>query len=166
MANAPTAYAYDFLNFDALTGLLANDGDEVVSPSGARYKAIYLGGTTRMMTLPALRKLATLVEGGATVIGRAPVADPSLADADGQFAALVAKLWPGGGSAKVGKGQVIADADVEAGLATIRVRSDFRFTAGAPGPGSLSCIARPTREKSTSSAMAAPPPRRSRRTSG
>ena len=57
MADAPTAYAYDFLNFDALTGLLANDGDEVVSPSGARYKAIYLGGTTRMMTLPALRKI-------------------------------------------------------------------------------------------------------------
>jgi len=133
VADAPTAYAYDFLNFDALTGLLANDGDEVVSPAGARYKAIYLGGTTRMMTLPALRKLAALVEGGATVIGRAPVADPSLADADGQFAALVAKLWPGGASARVGKGQVIAGADVEAGLATIGVRPDFRFTGGSSG---------------------------------
>jgi len=133
VADAPTAYAYDFLNFDALTGLLANDGSEVVSPAGARYKAIYLSGTTRMMTLPTLRKLAALVEGGATVIGRAPVADPSLADADGQFAALVAKLWPGGGSAKVGKGQVIAGDDVEAGLATIGVRPDFRFTGGSAG---------------------------------
>jgi hypothetical protein len=133
VADAPTAYAYDFLNFDALTGLLANDGDEVVSPAGARYKAIYLGGTTRMMTLPALRKLAALVEGGATVIGRAPVAHPSLADADGQFAALVAKLWPGGASARVGKGQVSAGADVEVGLATIGLRPDFRFTGGSSG---------------------------------
>lgn len=133
VADAPRGYAYDFLNFGALTEQLRNEGSDVVSPSGARYRAIYLGGTSRFMTLPALRKLATLAEGGATIIGKAPSADPSLAGNATEFAALVAKLWPGGPVTKIGKGRVIAGTDVEQALASIGAAPDFRFTGASSG---------------------------------
>ena len=136
VADAPRTHAYDFLNFDALTGALANDGADVATPAGARYRAIYLGGTSRMMTLAALRKLGALVEGGATVIGLPPQADPGRSGDDAAFAALVAKLWPGGpgariGTYKVGLGQVIASQDVEQALGQIGVAPDFTFTGGS-----------------------------------
>ncbi|MFD1613265.1 glycosyl hydrolase [Sphingomonas tabacisoli] len=130
VADAPKAYAYDFVNAEALTSALRNDGAELATPGGARYRALYLGGSSRQMTLPTLRKIVALVEGGATVIGPKPVGNPSLAGAPAEFAALTDRLWPGGRSARVGKGQVIATTDIEAALAEIGLAPDFRYTGG------------------------------------
>jgi hypothetical protein len=109
VADAPKANAYDFVNADALGGVLLNQGNELVSQGGARYRAVYLGGSSRMMTLKTLRRLAELVDGGATVIGLAPQGSPALDDAQAAKAAewqqLVARLWPGSGDATVGKGR-------------------------------------------------------------
>ncbi len=124
----PTANAFDFVSFDALTGALTNDGNDLVSEGGARYKALFLGGSSRRMTVPALRRLVELVEGGATVIGTAPTSSPSLGDDARDFAALVKKLWPGTDIARVGKGRVVALGDVDAGLRAIGVAPDFHFT--------------------------------------
>ena len=76
VADAPKANAYDFVNYDALASSLVNDGNELVSPGGARYRALYLGGSSRQMSLAALRRLAALVEGGATVVGLPPQGNP------------------------------------------------------------------------------------------
>lgn len=66
-ANKPipelAGYNYDFVNADALTDVLSNAGDEIVSKGGARYKVLYLGGSAGRMTLPVLRRLAELVVG-------------------------------------------------------------------------------------------------------
>ena len=51
VADAPVNRAYDFVNYDALTGALTNEGGELVAPGGARYRALYLGGSSRKMTL-------------------------------------------------------------------------------------------------------------------
>ena len=64
-------------------------------PGGARYRALYLGGSSRKMSLAALRRLAALVEGGATVVGLRPEGSPGLAGDAAEYAALVEKLWPG-----------------------------------------------------------------------
>ncbi|RZJ98029.1 MAG: glycoside hydrolase [Novosphingobium sp.] len=133
VADAPTTYAYDFVNADALNDALANEGSEVVTPGGARYRAIYLGGSSRKMTLGTLRKLAALVEGGATVIGMKPEGNPGLSGEAAAWSTLVAKLWSGRAETSVGKGRVIASNDVEAGLRTIGVTPDFRFTGGQDG---------------------------------
>jgi hypothetical protein len=114
-----------------LTGALSNDGAEVVTPGGARYQALYLGGSSRHMTLPTLRKLAALVEGGANVVGLPPLEDPGLGDDAGEYRALVAKLWPGSGDARVGKGRVIASDKIESALETLGLASDFRMVDGA-----------------------------------
>jgi hypothetical protein len=135
VADAPKANAYDFVNADALGGVLLNQGNELVSQGGARYRAVYLGGSSRMMTLKTLRRLAELVDGGATVIGLAPQGSPALDDAQAAKAAewqqLVARLWPGSGDATVGKGRVIALADVDAGLARLGVAPDFRLVGAS-----------------------------------
>ncbi|MCW1429490.1 glycosyl hydrolase [Novosphingobium sp. JCM 18896] len=133
VADAPKAYAYDFVSADALMSALANDGNELTTPGGARYRVLYLGGSSRRMTLPALRKLAALVEGGATVVGMKPEGDPSLAANSTEYAALAAKLWNGGEVTQIGKGRVIASTDIEAALAKIGVAPDFRFTGGQDG---------------------------------
>jgi hypothetical protein len=131
--DAPHGHAYDFVNYDALVGRLRNDGGDVVAPSGARYKVIYLGGSSRLMTLAALRRIAVLAEGGATIVGIQPTGSPSLADDPSAYAALVAKLWPGGASTAVGKGRVIASADIDGALNLLGIAPDFRYTGGGAG---------------------------------
>ncbi|MBV1686700.1 glycoside hydrolase [Novosphingobium sp. G106] len=130
VADAPKAYAYDFVNADALTGVLANDGSDLVAPGGARYRTLYLGGSSRKMTLGTLRKLAALVEGGAIVVGMKPEGDPGLSGNRAEYAALTARLWAGGEETQVGKGRVIASCDIEAALGKIGVAPDFRFDSG------------------------------------
>ena len=130
VADAPRRHAYDFVNFDALASALTNEGSELVAPGGARYRALYLGGSSHRMTLAALKRIAELVEGGAVVVGIAPEGSPSLAGDAGEYGALVAKLWPAGGDTRIGKGRVIASRDVEAALKTIGVAPDFHFTGG------------------------------------
>ncbi len=131
IADAPFTSAYDFVNADALLNLLRNDGSDVIAPSGARYKLIYLGGTSRKMTLPVLKKLAALTEGGATIVGMAPEGNPGLSGDAGEYAALTAKLWPGSGDALVGKGRVIASRDVELSLRMLGSAPDFKVYGGA-----------------------------------
>lgn len=141
VADAPTRYAYDFVNAGALMDAIRNDGDELVSTGGARYKILYLGGSSRRMTLPLLKRLATLVEDGATVVGTAPQDSPALADDRSEWKNLVARLWPGSAVAKVGKGRVIASSDVEKSLASLGVQPDFSYV-GAQADANLPFVHR------------------------
>ena len=132
VADAPKAHAYDFVNFEALTSALSNDGNEILTPGGARYRALYLGGSSRRMTLAALERIAALAEGGATVVGQAPEGSPSLSGDPARYRELVAKLWTGSPQTSIGKGRVIASSDIAGALASIGVAPDFRFS-GAEG---------------------------------
>jgi hypothetical protein len=132
LQDLPRRYAFDYVSADALLNELdVRDGD-VVSKGGARYRLIFLGRASRQMTLPVLRKLAALVEAGATLVGDAPAASPSLADDPGEFARLVRMLWSGGADTRVGQGRVIAGRDVEAALAAMGVEPDFSYAARQP----------------------------------
>ncbi len=128
LADVPTRNAYDLIDADALLGQMSVQDGAVVSRSGARYRLIYLGGSSARMTLPVLRKIAALAEDGATIVGEAPTGSPSLADDATAYAALVKRLWGGGESTSVGKGRVIAGRDVERALATAGVQPDFAYT--------------------------------------
>jgi hypothetical protein len=124
----PKSVAYDYVNAEVLTKLLTNDGADLVTPGGARYRALFLGGSSRMMTLATLRRLAELVEGGATVIGAKPMSDPGLQGDAAAFTSLAVKLWPGGSDNRVGNGRVIVGSEVEAAMAQAGIAPDFRFT--------------------------------------
>ena len=127
--DVPRRYAYDFVPPDAVLHELSVDGADIVSKGGARYRVLYLGGTSARMTLPVLRKLAAFVEAGGTIVGEAPQSTPSLKDDPAEFAALVRRLWAGGPATTVGKGKVIAGKDVEAALATVGAAPDFTYAA-------------------------------------
>jgi hypothetical protein len=139
--DVPRAYAYDFVSNDALLDALSNDGGELVAKGGARYKALYLGGTSRKMTLKTLQRIAALAEGGATVIGTKPEGSPSLTHDAVAYDALVAKLWVGGAETFVGKGRVIPSKDVEASLARVGIGPQFRFD-GAQADASIPFVQR------------------------
>jgi hypothetical protein len=121
VSDAPRFHAYDFVNADALTNALSNKGNSIVTPGGARYQVLYLGGSSRLMTLPSLRTIASLAEGGATIVGKKPEGSPGLGDSATEYEALTAKLWASGGETRVGRGRVIASNDVEAALRSMGV---------------------------------------------
>lgn len=129
--DVPKRYAYDFVPPDAVLNALSVDGGEIVSKGGARYRVLFLGGTSARMTLPVLQRLAAFAEAGGTIVGEAPQASPSLKDDAETFAALVRRLWAGGPVTRVGQGKVFAGRDVEAALAAIGVAPDFRYAAQA-----------------------------------
>lgn len=128
VADAPRDHAYDFVNADALLHDLTVDGGEIVSRGGARYRLLYLGGSSRRMTLPVLRRIEALVRAGATVVGPRPDASPSLADDPAAFAALAARLWGGG---DVGAGRIVASSDIAAALGTLDILPDFAHSGTA-----------------------------------
>jgi hypothetical protein len=130
VADAPVHYGYDFVNSDALLGLLSVDGGDLVAKSGARYRVLYLGGSSRRMSLLVLRRIAALAEAGATIVGWAPGGSPALGDDGDDYTALVRRLWGGGPTTAVGKGRIIESDDVEAALAALGVDPDFRTNAG------------------------------------
>lgn len=123
----PSRHAYDFVDAAMLGDALKGEGAELVSAAGARYQALYLGGTSHRMTLPTLRRLDALVRGGLTLIGTRPTGTPSQADDTAEFARLADALWGG----DTGKGRVIATADADAGLTQAGIAPGLRFD----GPG-------------------------------
>jgi hypothetical protein len=132
IADAPTRHAFDYINADALVDQLSVANGELVSRGGARYRALYLGGTSSRMTVRTLRRIAALAEAGATIVGQAPVSSPSLADNADEFRRLTAKLWNGQPQATVGKGRVIASQDIESALASLGVQADFNYARPQP----------------------------------
>lgn len=132
LADTPVRHAYDFVNAEGLMdGLKVDQGGRLVAPSGATYRALYMGGRSSRMTLPALERLASLAEQGATIIGMPPGESPSLADDPAAVTALVKRLWGGGEETRIGKGRIIASNDVEASLARIGVLPDADLGAAA-----------------------------------
>lgn len=132
LADVPTGYAYDFVNRDALLQLLKVDGGDLITPGGARYRALYLGAHSDRISLPVLRRIAELAENGATIIGTAPKGSPALQDDPGEYAELQSKLWPGIQEAAVGKGRVIAERNVEHALVRSGLKPDFSFDRSDP----------------------------------
>jgi hypothetical protein len=128
-ADAPTKYAYDFVSADVLADQLSVDGGDLVAKGGARFRVLYLGGTSARMTLTTLRRLQALAEAGATIVGQAPVTSPSLADDPSTFQDLVKTLWSGQAITSVGKGRIVAGSDVEAALAAGGATPDFDYGA-------------------------------------
>jgi hypothetical protein len=132
VADAPTRYAYDFVNVDALMTRLTIERGELAAASGARYKLLYLGGSSQRMTLPVLQRIASFAEAGATIVGDAPQSSPSLKDDKATFDSLVRRLWSGQPVTRIGQGRVIAGRDVEAALFSLGAAPDFSYAKQQP----------------------------------
>nr|WP_132386357.1 glycosyl hydrolase [Novosphingobium sp. PhB165] len=124
-ADGPTRNGYDYVNATVLQKDFKVDAGALVAPSGARYRLLYLGGSSARMTLPMLRRIAELADAGAVIAGDAPAGSPALQDDPVEYAALVRRLWSGSAVTSVGAGQVVSGHDVDAALRTVGVAPDF-----------------------------------------
>lgn len=121
----PTRHGYDFVNAEMLRDAFRVEDGVLVSQGGTRYRVLALRPDARQMTLPTLRRIAELVEQGATVVGRRPAASPSLADDAAAFAELAEALWQ--------NPHVIDSDDPEAALGSLGLGPDFTFSGGGQG---------------------------------
>jgi hypothetical protein len=131
-ADVPVRFPYDFISAKALTEEARVEGGNLVTPGGASYRVLYLGGTARRMTLPTLRKIAGLVEQGATVVGLPPASSPSLGENTAEYASLVKRLWPGSAVAAVGAGRVVRSGMIEPAMDQLQATPDFDYEKAHP----------------------------------
>lgn len=132
LGGIPTKFGYDFINADALVDLVAVQDGSLATPSGMRYRALQLGGTSQKMTLRTLRRIAELAEAGVTVVGEKPLESPSLADDPAAFAALADRLWAGGRETRIGSGRILSGLSGEQGLLSIGIVPDQEVLAKGP----------------------------------
>src|SRR6185437_10580676 len=76
----PAHYGTDFINADVLLHYASVREGRLTLESGMSYKAIAIPQDMHALTLPVLRKLRDLVEGGVVLIAPKPEYSPSLSD--------------------------------------------------------------------------------------
>jgi hypothetical protein len=129
--DVPDGYAFDFVDEDALEHRLSVDRGLVATASGMRYRVLYLGGSSRFMTLGVLKRLGDLVAQGAVLVGKRPEASPSLADDPAAFAALADELF-GNAPHAYGKGEVFPSGSLAEAFAALQLPPDFAYTKPEP----------------------------------
>lgn len=133
LPDLPSSHAYDYVNASAILNDLSVHEGSLVSKGGARYKALYLGGTSDWMTLPVLRRLYELAEDGAVIVGKPPHSSPSLADSSREFTRLVRKMWRDGAGLSVGKGRIIVSDNIDETLAGLGVAPQLEMDGQEDG---------------------------------
>jgi hypothetical protein len=136
-ADAPEGYGFDFVNSDVVLNYLSFENGRLITRGGTSYRLLYLGGNSKRMTLPVLRRLEELVAQGAVIAGGKPVDSPSLSDDQREFHRIADKLWGTGKSRpafmhKFGKGTVYAGRTANEVLAALKVAPDFEYTKPEP----------------------------------
>ena len=126
VSDVSEGHGFDFVAADAVQNRLSVDRGDLVTASGMRYRLLYLGGSSRLMSLPVLRRLRDLVGQGAVLAGRKPEASPSLADDPAQFRAAADQLFDGGDGHNFGKGRVFSG--LAAAFAALDLPPDFSTT--------------------------------------
>ena len=130
-ADVPVRFGYDYVDNDTLINRMSVAADgSVVTPGGARYRLLQLGGSSQRMTLKTLRKLRSLVAEGATIVGDKPAGSPSLTDDAAEFQSMADELWSG----RVGKGRLMAAQPIERALATLGVAPDHEVLDASQPP--------------------------------
>jgi hypothetical protein len=88
----PGGFGFDYVGIDGLENCVTVE-DGMLVARGARYRVLYLGGSSHRMTLRALHRIRALLSEGATVIGSRPACSPSLADDPAEHARSVQTVW-------------------------------------------------------------------------
>ena len=127
-----TGYDYDGISPQAFVNQAGVKDGRLVLATGMRYRLLALSTTnTKNMSVAMLRKIKSLVDEGAVVLGPAPEATPGLADyqqADLELKKVAEELWGTDATVKdrvVGKGRVFRGMKPEEVLAKLDVVPDF-----------------------------------------
>ncbi|TDN91272.1 glycosyl hydrolase [Microbacterium sp. BK668] len=124
-ASVPDGFDFDYLGVDGL-GMLDVDEGRLVA-AGARYRVLYLGGSSRRLTVGALRRIRDLLDAGATVVGTRPEGSPSLGDDDDEFARLCDEIW----ALPRARGRIVPTGDLGAALEELGIEPELRIVGAA-----------------------------------
>lgn len=139
-ARLGTGYDYDVLTAEALLERVSVRDGRIILPDGMSYRILVLP-EREVISLPVLRRLKTLAEDGATIVGPRPRRSPSLTgypDADREIVAISNEMWPPQNGReswrKVGKGRVITGKTGREVLMGDGVGPDFEWAASVDVP--------------------------------
>ena len=127
----------DTINTEVLLERLSVKDGRLVLPDGLSYHALVLPPRPSMSP-PVLRKIKSLVENGATVVGSRPVRAPGLTDfprCDDEIRALASEIWGDVDGDRVqerqvGLGRVRCGVDLDAMLRADGLPRDFEAISG------------------------------------
>lgn len=130
-AEVPQGHGFDFVNLDGLTKHIAvTPAGELLTSGGTRYKVLYLGGTSRRMTLAMLRRVQELLDAGATVIGKRPEGSPSHGDDALAWRDAADRIWNGKRSRLMDAQGTDGNGLLPDALEELGLRPDWSFDAG------------------------------------
>jgi hypothetical protein len=138
LPDIPDSYNYDFINADALVNLISVKDGKIVTPAGMSYRLLALDANSQNMSLPVLKKIRSLVEEGAIIVGPKPLQSPSLSDDQAEFQSIVNQLWKTeNGENTAGTGKIYAGKTVAEVLSAIEIKPDFEYTKPETGTNLL-----------------------------
>jgi len=136
-AGALPGYDYDLINEDRLLALTVQKG-QLALPNGAAYKILAIPDH-QVLSLAALKKIAALVEGGATVVGKKTLTTSSLVNypkAEKIREEIANKLWGEGisekGQKKTGKGMALWGKTAKEALLAAGIQPDLEISKSSP----------------------------------
>ncbi|MBP7937767.1 MAG: hypothetical protein KA354_24270, partial [Phycisphaerae bacterium] len=155
----PPGHDFDYINAEVILDKCAAKDGRIVLPHGTSYRLLVLPELPTMR--PAVvRKIAELVQAGATVLGPPPTRSPSMAgfpQCDADVRRVAAELWGNGdfqrpGERRAGQGRIIWGRTLQDIFTGTGLRSDFasgtrlRFTHRATQEGDIYFVANPRAE--------------------
>jgi len=125
-------YSFDVCSANALLARMSVRQGKLVLPDGMAYRVLALPDE-ETMTPRLLLKIKSLIQAGATVVGRQPVKSPSLSDyphCDVELSRMAREVWGDSdstvaGEHRLGKGRVIWGRTPQEVLAASQVAPDF-----------------------------------------
>lgn len=93
LPNIPSGFEFDFVNSSVLLNVIQAKDGKLVANSGNSYRVLMLDESTKLMSLPVLKKIKALVEAGVKVVGMKPEKSPSLSDNDTEFQKIANEVW-------------------------------------------------------------------------
>ncbi|MDB5436299.1 MAG: Alpha-L-arabinofuranosidase precursor [Phenylobacterium sp.] len=136
LIETPEGYGYDFINAEALREETSVQDGRLTTPSGMSYRVLFMRPDATALTLPTIKKLQALVEGGVVLVGAPPKGALGLTATDAEVRSVAEQIWgaaPGpSGVRPVGKGRVYWGRPLAEVLAAERVAPDVSFAGGRP----------------------------------
>lgn len=93
LPNIPAGFEFDFVNSSALMNVIQPQNGKLVAKSGNSYNVLMLDESTKLMTLPVLKRIKTLADAGIKIIGAKPEKSPSLLDNYEEFKKIADEIW-------------------------------------------------------------------------
>jgi hypothetical protein len=93
LPNIPAGFEFDFVNSSALINVINAQNGKLVAKSGNSYNVLMLDESTKLMTLPLLKRIKALAQAGIKIVGNRPSKSPSLSDNDAEFQKLADEIW-------------------------------------------------------------------------